>query len=345
MSVDSCKNSRRHPGVLKESSALQCGMPIYECDPWREQYFESVDCPPDVHIPTDDERAYEFNPRHRWIYDKLRVARSQGMECGPQELAPPRYPVFSKPIINLKGMGVGSCVLRNEHEYRKHCHPGDFWMPLLTGEHVSTDWAVVNGEPQWCRHTVAIPGVAGTFDYWIVHAHWRPRLDQYCKEWIRRYLCGYTGMVNIETMGGRIIEAHLRFADQWPDLYGPKWVDSVVRLYEDGVWRFTDSDRTAGYSVVLFGPHRTTYHYPSAAKLARYRAIFGVRSLQITFLADVPQSVLAMPPGGFRLAIINCVDNRVGFRLRAMLARDFGLQHQECHYGAQPASSRQATVA
>ena len=31
---------------------------------------------------------------------------------------------------------------------------------------------------------------------------------------------GYTGMVNFETIGGRIIEAHLRFADQWPDLYG-----------------------------------------------------------------------------------------------------------------------------
>ena len=27
-------------------------------------------------------------------------------------------------------------------------------------------------------------------------------------------------MINLETIGGRIIEVHLRFADQWPDLYG-----------------------------------------------------------------------------------------------------------------------------
>jgi hypothetical protein len=30
-------------------------------------------------------------------------------------------------------------------------------------------------------------------------------------------------MVNLETIGGRIIEVHLRFADQWPDLYGARW--------------------------------------------------------------------------------------------------------------------------
>ena len=57
-------------------------MPIYECDPWREQYFAEVYCPPDVHIPTDDMDGYKFNPRHRWIYNRLLVAQSQGLECG-----------------------------------------------------------------------------------------------------------------------------------------------------------------------------------------------------------------------------------------------------------------------
>ena len=41
-------------------------------------------------------------------------------------------------------------------------------------------------------------------------------------------------MVNLETIGARIIEVHLRFADQWPDLYGGEpWVESLVRLYQD----------------------------------------------------------------------------------------------------------------
>ena len=36
-----------------------------------------------------------------------------------------------------------------------------------------------------------------------------------------------------------------------------------------------------------------------------------------------------MPPGGFRLAIINCSAPEVGFRVRAIMARDFGVPDLE----------------
>jgi hypothetical protein len=301
-------------------------MPIYECDPWREQYFAGVYCPPDVHIPTDDMDGYKFNPRHRWIYNRLLVARSQGLDCGLDDAPPPRYPVFCKPITNLKGMGAGTSVLENEREFRANCRPGDFWMKLLTGEHVSSDWAVVRGETAWCRHTRGIPGVAGTFDYWIIEAHPRRGLERYCREWIRTNLSDYTGMVNIETIGGRIIEAHLRFADQWPDMYGHQWLDATVRLYQHGRWEFSDSGRTEGYSVVLFGPHGRPYAYPSRQRLVSFRAAPQVSSLQITFLPDRPAHAHVMPPGGFRLAVINSPCFAAALRLRAIMARDFGLR-------------------
>jgi len=301
-------------------------MPIYECDPWREQYFTEVDCPPDVHIPTDDTDAFKFNPRHRWIYNKLLVAKSQGLECGLHTEAPARYPVFCKPVTNLKGMGAGTSVLQDERGYRENCKQGDFWMKLLTGEHISTDWAVVRGKPAWCRHTLGIPGVAGTFDYWAIQARARPGLEKYCQDWIHANLPDYTGMLNIETIGGQIIEAHLRFSDQWPDLYGRKWLCAVVRLYEHGVWDFTDVDRTDGYSVVLFGPHGMRYLHPTPKMLAAYRAAPGVSSVQITFFGDRPEHAHVMPPGGFRLAVINCFNLDAGLRLRATMAREFGLQ-------------------
>jgi hypothetical protein len=301
-------------------------MPIYECDPWRLQYFTGVDCPDHVHIPTDDTDGYRFNPRHRWIYNKLLVARFQGLDCGLHDSPPPRYPVFCKPVTNLKGMGAGSCVLRNEHDYRENCKPGDFWMTLMTGEHISTDWAVVEGEAAWCRHTLGIPGAGGTFHYWMIEARARPELEKYCRDWIRIYLPDYTGMLNMETIGGRIIEAHLRFADQWPDLYGARWLDSVVRLYEHRVWDFADHGRADGYSVVLFGPHGLKYRYPTPKMLASYQQTPGVSSVQITFFEDRPQHEHVMPPGGFRLAVINSFELEAGMQLRAVMARDFGLQ-------------------
>jgi hypothetical protein len=303
-------------------------MPIYECDPWRLQYFADVPCPLDVHIPTDDVDAYKFHPGHRWIYDKRVVAQSQDLECGLHDSPPLRYPVFCKPVTNLKGMGAGTCILRGERDFRQNCKPGDFWTRLLTGEHVSTDWAVVRGDTAWCRHTRGMPGVAGTFDYWTIEARPRRRLERYCREWIRSHLPGYTGMVNIETIGGRIIEAHLRFSDQWPDLYGRGWLDAVVRLYQRGYWDYADGPRADGYSVVLFGPHGRSYRYPPPKRLSDYRAAPAVTSVQITFFEDRPPRAHIMPPGGFRLAVINCVDVDAGMRLRSAMARDFGLE--EC---------------
>jgi hypothetical protein len=227
---------------------------------------------------------------------------------------PQRYPVFSKPIINLRGMGVGSRVLESEADCVAHCTPGHFWMTLLQGRHVSSDIAVVAGEPRWWRHVTGKPAGEGTFDYWIVQAEPLPAIETQCGQWLRNNLAGYTGMLNLETIGGRIIEAHLRFADQWPDLYGPGWVDAVVGLYEGRDWDFPDDDRSEGYSVVLFGPNGRHYRHPPPALVDEVKAIPGVSSVQITFDQDRAPERHAMPPGGFRLAIIN------GFDLRAAQA-------------------------
>ncbi|MGE0723106.1 MAG: hypothetical protein AB7O45_01960 [Alphaproteobacteria bacterium] len=300
-------------------------MPILERDPWRAQYFAGVPCPDDVAIPTDDGDAWALFPRHRWVYNKLLVAESEGIACAPHGLAPPAYPVFSKPIFNLRGMGIASRPLRSAGEYARLQRPGDMWMTLLAGEHVSTDVAVVDGRPRWWRHVVGHALGGGTFDRWTIEAAPRPGLEDHCGAWLLRRLRGYTGIVNFETIGGRIIEVHLRFSDQWPDLYGPGWVAAVVRLYRDGSWRFPDKDRRDGHSVVLFGPHRRRYRPPAEGLLARLRARPGVSSIQITFHPDRPPGHHAMPPGGFRLAIVNCWDLAVGRAVRRELAAAFGI--------------------
>jgi hypothetical protein len=296
-------------------------VPFCEADPWRLQYFEGVSCPPEVRIPTEDPDAYEWYPQHRWVYDKPLLCASQGLACAPHGVPPPRFPVFSKPITNLRGMGVGSLMLRNLEEYRQHLTPGHFWMTLLEGEHVSSDVAVVRGRAAWRRHSRGIPAGEGTFDHWTIEAAGRPELEAYLDAWIARYLGSYTGMMNFETIGGRIIDAHLRFADQWPDLYGRGWLDAVVGLYQHGEWAFSEPERSDGYSVALFGPHGREYRHPPAELVAQVRGMPQVVSVQITFHADRPAAAHPMPPGGFRLAIVNCRDLDAGRAARAVLAR------------------------
>jgi hypothetical protein len=281
-------------------------MPICEADPWRLQYFSHVRTA--ANIPTEDPDAWQWNPDHRWVYNKMSVAQSQNLDAGPHGTLPPRYPVFSKPLINLKGMGVGSRVLHSPADYERYYAPGHFWMTLLEGRHVSSDVAVVDSEPAWWRHVTGKPAGEGTFDYWTVHAEPDAEIEEGCGEWVRRHLAGYTGMLNIETIGGKIIEAHLRFADQWPDLYGPGWVDAVVGLYERREWDFYDVDRSEGYSVVLFGPNGRHYRHPPPTLVDDIKRMPGVSSVQITFHEDWEPERHAMPPGGFRLAVVNGFD-------------------------------------
>jgi hypothetical protein len=301
-------------------------MPFCEADPWRQQYFQGVACPENVRIPTEDPDAWEWNPAHRWVYDKLRVAESQGLACAPHGICPREFPVFSKPIINLKGMGVGSRVLADEADYRRHATAGHFWTTLLAGEHVSTDVAVVRGETRWWRHCRGMPAGDGMFDYWLIEAGARPGLEAYLSAWVSRHLPDYTGMLNLESIGGRIIEAHLRVADQWPDLYEDGWLEAVVGLYARGEWRLAPRERSSGYSVALFGPHGREYRHPPAAEVAAVARVPGVSSVQITFHEDRPATAHSMPPGGFRLAVVNSTDLAAGRGARAALAKLFGLQ-------------------
>lgn len=298
-------------------------MPICEIDPWRKQYFDGAPCPASVSIPTEDSDAWSWNPRHRWIYDKLAVALSQGLEAAPHGVAPSHYPVFSKPIYNLKGMGVGSLALRSAEDYALAYRPGHFWCTLLEGEHLSSDIALVDGVAQWWRHAKGVATERGTFDRWEVQADGAPEVEEWCAPWCRRHLAGYTGMINLETIGGRIIEAHLRFADQWPDLYGDRWVEALIRLYEKGRWEFEDAERRIGYSVVLFMPHGSRFRHPPQELQRFIRSMPGISSLQITFHEELDPASHAMPPGGFRVAIVNCWDQAAGETARGLLRAHF----------------------
>ncbi|MBL8790439.1 MAG: hypothetical protein JNM45_08065 [Rhizobiales bacterium] len=280
-------------------------MPFHVRDPWRKQYFEGVPCPPDVHIPIDDIDCWEWYPDYRYVYDKLHVARSQGVASGLAQDMPQAFPVFAKPRVNLKGMGLGSRIVHDAKAFAEAMAPGMMWMELFTGPHISTDCAVVEGRVTWMRHAEGIPSTGGMFRHWTIHGREDRALSRFLTDWIAREMPHYTGMINIETIGGRIIEAQIRFADQWCDLYGRPWFEAVVALYGEGRWPLAEPEVREGYSVPLFARHGSVPPHPSAAVQEAIRAMPNVSSLQITYHAQTAGADHPMPPGGFRLGIVN----------------------------------------
>lgn len=298
-------------------------MTICAIDPWLVQYFADVLGTAEARIPIEDSDAWTWNPRHRWVYDRIAVALSQGLAAGPHGTRPPRFPVFSKPIVNLWGMGVGTRILGSRDDYDRHYGAGHMWMTLLEGRHVSSDAAVVRGKVRWWRHVTGRPAGGGTFDYWSVHAEAEPALEAAIGGWLAKHLRDYTGMVNVETIGGFIIEVHLRASEQWPDLYGRGWVEALIELYSRGEWTFVDRDRRDGFSVVLFGPSDGRSQHPSRERIEEVLAIPGVSSVQITFDEHSDPLLHPMPPGGFRLAVVNCWDLEAGLAARDRLRSCF----------------------
>jgi len=75
--------------------------------------------------------------------------------------------------------------------------------------------------------------------------------------------------------------------------------------------------------VVLFGPHGRRYRHPPRALLAQVRRLPGVSSVQITFHENKEPEHHAMPPGGFRLAVVNTFDLDAGRAAREILRGHF----------------------
>ncbi len=294
-------------------------MPFVERDPWREQYFAGVPCPEGVRIATDDGDAFEWNPGYRALYDKLHVARSQGLACGTSDDLPKSFPVFVKPRVNLKGMATRSGRADDAEAFGRLSGPDMMWTEVLDGPHLSSDFAVENGRVRWSAHARGEPRDGGMFWHWTVGVMPPPGLVARLERWIAREAAGYTGMLNTETLGGRIIEAHLRFADQWPDLYGGRpWLEAVVGLHAGGGWHFAGGEQH-GYSVPLFMPHGQRYRHPPAGLQAHVRAAAAVTSLQVTFHEGRDPADHPMPPGGFRVAIVNGLDLAACLRARDFL--------------------------
>jgi hypothetical protein len=297
-------------------------MPICERDPWRFQFFEGVSCPDNVNVPTDDLDSYEWYPKFRWVYDKLKIAKSQGIACGTPSDRPKNFPIFAKPNVNLRGMGMHSGAIFSQTELAA-LPSGHMWMELLKGDHISSDLAIVKGKVKWSRHALGFPWTDGMFTHWVIETTQRIELNQFLTDWISQQLADYTGMLNVETIGGKMIEAHLRFADQWCDLYGKPWFDALVTLYTAGEWHWNDTKPREGFSVPLFARHGLVPAHPPAELQHSIRTQTDISSLQITFMPNRSGADHPMPPGGFRLGIINCWNLDAGLDARKKLATAF----------------------
>lgn len=283
-----------------------------------------------VTVPWNDIEAWKLpkNQDYLWVYNKLEIARKQKIYCAPVGVTPStnKFPLFAKPIMNLHGMGLDSHVLKNLRDYQKiKFKSGHFYSTYLTGTFYSIDMLLYQGKIQICVCFRGYPSTKyqSAFDYWETLPSFKlpVKIRNYIEEW----LPGYTGCVNIETIGNTIIEVHLRMGDinqidcykiscESDDLFFSRIVD-CYKSKKPTKCPIVDKI----YLIPLFVP-RWVYHFIGDINDATLLSLCNRHSVFMIQRDSSPDNV-GNPTGGIRIMNLSVTDLQQGQQCRKKILR------------------------
>ena len=182
--------------------------------------------------------------KHLWVYDKLILSKRLGYTCGPAGISVPEPAEYVvRPITNLESMSVGARL--QWLQPGDNIEPGYFWCEKFTGEHITVDYNY--GEQSTTVKGYPRKGRLDRFDKWELIDRQIPfpkKLDDlHEKEW-----------VNIEMIGGNIIEVHFRYNDDFRNHNGkviyPVWKDEELPQPEGSIWYDSPCKDRLGHWVI-----------------------------------------------------------------------------------------------
>ena len=182
--------------------------------------------------------------KYLWVYDKLILSKKLGYTCGPAGISVPESAEYVvRPITNLESMSVGARL--QWLEPKDNIEPGYFWCEKFTGEHITVDYNY--GEQSTTVKGYPRKGRLDRFDKWEIIDRQIPfpkKLDDlHEKEW-----------VNIEMIGGNIIEVHFRYNDDFRNHNGkviyPVWKEEELPLPVGCMWYDSPCKDRLGHWVI-----------------------------------------------------------------------------------------------
>ena len=169
-----------------------------------------------------------------WIYDKLIIARRQGIRAAPAGIPVPESAEYIvRPITNIRMMGRGARRIWIQAGDDEPVPDGFFWSEVLEGPHLSVDY-------HWGQQVLTVEG----------HRDDAYRLDRFSR-WNRvdvirplptmlHGLEDHAEWINVEYIGDRVIEVHLRlnddFANHDADEIVPVWPGQDTTPPEGWSW-------------------------------------------------------------------------------------------------------------
>jgi hypothetical protein len=186
-------------------------------------------------------------PQWLWIYDKLIVARRQGISAAPAGISVPAAGEYIvRPITNIRMMGRGAQRLWLEPGDDHSVPDGYFWSEILQGPHLSVDY-------HWGQQGLTVQGFRDD-------AHRLDRFSRWCRVDRDRPLPAmlhdlkyYQQWINVEYIGNRVIEIHLRYNDDFrnhdADEIIPVWRGDSMITPEGWAWYHSPAGDRLGFWI------------------------------------------------------------------------------------------------
>jgi len=153
----------------------------------------------------EDEIAWLTHPQYRLWFNKLYVAEHFGYKCGPSGVSVPKKDHYIvRPIYNLAGMGVNAKLKTLKPGDHHKVPAGHFWVEYFRGTHYSIDYVKINNQFEQlnCYIGTNTPKDLSLFSSWIRSNHRYTLPESLNQLSVER--------LNIEVIGDKIIEVHLR---------------------------------------------------------------------------------------------------------------------------------------
>lgn len=174
----------------------------------------------------DDYKVWQATPAFRRLYNKLDLSLRLGYTCGPAGVPVPETAEYVvRPIINLSGMGATARIQELKANKFPDIPPGYFWCERFHGDHISVNYSwrkgqlyTVNACQGWNN-----PSELYRFSRWKL-LDTIPDIE--LPDWIHETMDAHH--INIEFIGGNIIEMHGRHGMDFP-----KGATEIVPVWKD----------------------------------------------------------------------------------------------------------------
>lgn len=193
----------------------------------------------------NDSDVWEFvDNDDLWLFDKLILSRRLGYDCGPAGVLPKREGRYIvRPCINYRMMGVGAKFM---HLNTKDdiIPDGHFWCEIFEGRHLSFDY-------HYGEQVLAVEGFREDENL-SRFLYWKRVQQKFNLPFFLRVISKRYAWINIEVIGDKIIEVHLRQNDDFKEHDGnivvPIWNDETIDMTKE-IYQSPCRDRIGFYVI------------------------------------------------------------------------------------------------